>query len=186
MHTKAVFRAAQALAEAGIAALRFNFRGVGTSTGSYGEGAGEREDARVALEWLADKYPGVPLIVAGFSFGSRFGLPVGVEDPRVVALVGMGLPVGIYDFGFLEDPGKPTLVIQGEHDEFGAGARIEARFGRGPAPITVEVIEGADHYFGEYADALKDTVRRFFEEGPGARAIEEAGQGKRPEREETK
>jgi len=111
MHTKAVYRSAQALVDAGLVALRFNFRGVGASTGSHDEGVGERDDARAALAWLESAYPGLPVVAGGFSFGSMVGLTVGAEDPRVVALLGMGLPVersGKYDYGFLADVTKPT------------------------------------------------------------------------------
>jgi len=109
MHTKAVYRAAQALNEAGLVALRFNFRGVGASTGSYEEGIGEMDDVVAALEWLTGEYPDLPLIVGGFSFGSKVALSVGVADDRVDGLVGLGLPVKNldYDFGFLADARKP-------------------------------------------------------------------------------
>ena len=85
MHNKVVFRLAAALVEHGIPALRFNFRGVGRSTGSYDEGRGEADDVRAALAALAARYPGVPLLLAGFSFGAWVGLPVGCADPRVTA-----------------------------------------------------------------------------------------------------
>src|SRR5262245_11693559 len=77
MHTKAVFRIAQALVELGFPTLRFNFRGVGRSSGSYDYGRGEREDVRAALDYLSDAFPGVPLALSGFSFGSWVALPVG-------------------------------------------------------------------------------------------------------------
>src|SRR5437764_6403783 len=70
MHNKVVFRAASALNEAGLIALRINFRGVGQSTGEHDEGRGETEDARVALDYLTTQYPGASLTLAGFSFGS--------------------------------------------------------------------------------------------------------------------
>jgi alpha/beta superfamily hydrolase len=119
MHTKAVYRAAQALNEVGFVTLRFNFRGVGASTGSHDDGLGERDDAKTALDWLAAKYPGVPLLSGGFSFGSLVALAVGAEDDRVAALLGLGLPLTRderYDYTFLRDVAKPVLVVQGEND----------------------------------------------------------------------
>ena len=92
MHTKAVFRAAQALNEAGCIALRFNFRGVGTSTGSWDEGRGETDDARVAMDFLAEHAPGLPLVSGGFSFGSRIALRIGIPDERVSRMIALGAP----------------------------------------------------------------------------------------------
>ena len=77
MHTKAVYRGAEALSDVGFVALRFNFRGVGASTGSYDGGIGEEDDVLDALNWLQAEYPGLPLIVGGFSFGSLVGMRVG-------------------------------------------------------------------------------------------------------------
>lgn len=171
MHTKAVFRTAQALNAVGIHALRFNFRGVGSSTGSYDEGVGEREDAREALEWLADRFPDLPLVMGGFSFGSRVGLSVGVEDPRIDALIGLGVAVDLYDFSFLGETEKPLLVVQGEDDEFGGGARVREILEAMGDHITVEVVPGADHYFHDRFDELRAAVRSYFDDGPGARAL---------------
>jgi pimeloyl-ACP methyl ester carboxylesterase len=93
MHTKAVFRTAQALNEIGFHALRFNFRGVGTSTGEYGEGRAEEEDVEAALDWVGEAYPELPQLLGGFSFGSMVALRVGVRDQRPQALLGLGLAV---------------------------------------------------------------------------------------------
>jgi alpha/beta superfamily hydrolase len=93
MHNKVVFRAAKAACQAGLPTLRFNFRGVGKSTGSFGHGLGEREDVTAALDYLGTRFPVLPVCLIGFSFGASVGLPVGANDPRVVALVGLGVPV---------------------------------------------------------------------------------------------
>ena len=95
MHTKAVYRAAQGLNDAGLVSLRFNFRGVGLSTGSHDEGIGERDDLRAAIDWIEMEFPHLPLVVGGFSFGSMVGLSVGAEDDRVIGLLGLGLPVNL-------------------------------------------------------------------------------------------
>lgn len=174
MHTKAVYRAAQALNDAGLAALRFNFRGVGASTGSYEEGVGEQDDVRAALDWLEEGYPGLPIIAGGFSFGSMVGLSVGAEDEGVVGLVGLGLPVDRgehYDFGFLATAGKPVLVVQGENDEFGSGERVAAVISGLGSHVTLVRVPGSDHYFTDRLDELRSAVRGYFESGPGARLL---------------
>jgi alpha/beta superfamily hydrolase len=174
MHTKAVYRAGQALNEAGLAVLRFNFRGVGASTGSHGGGVGEREDARAALDWLERRYPGAPCVAGGFSFGSMVALSVAAEDARVVALLGLGLPIErdeAYDFSFLRDVAKPVLVVQGESDEFGSGEKIARHLAPLGDHITLVRVPGADHYFAERIDEMKDAVREYFTRGPGANAL---------------
>jgi len=174
MHTKAVYRSAQGLNEAGLVTLRFNFRGVGTSTGSFDEGLGERDDVRAALDWLESEYPGCPLIVGGFSFGSMVGLGVGAEDDRVVGLLGIGLPVEMgqqYDFGFLRDANKPVLVVQGENDEFGPGTKVSELLEPFGSHVSVAHIAGTDHYFEGRLDELRAAVRTYFESGPGARLL---------------
>ena len=173
MHTKAVYRAAQALNEAGLVTLRFNFRGVGTSTGSFDEGIGEQADLGTALDWLEARYPHLPMVVGGHSFGSKVALSVGVADTRVVALFGLGLPVDKdeYDYAFLEETDKPVLVVQGEEDEFGSGARVASVLGTLGPHITLVRIPDSDHYFTDRLDELMDTVRGYYASGPGSRTL---------------
>lgn len=174
MHTKAVYRSAQALNEAGLVALRFNFRGVGASTGSYDEGVGEQDDLRAAVDWLLERHPELPLVVGGFSFGSMVALNVGAGDDRAAALLGLGLPVDLderYDFGFLADVDKPVLVVQGENDEFGPARRVKEVLAPLGSHITVVTVAGTDHYFEGRLDELRDAVRGYFETGPGSRVL---------------
>ncbi len=173
MHTKAVYRAAQALNEAGLVVLRFNFRGVGRSTGSYEEGIGEREDVQVALDWLEERYPELPLIVGGFSFGSMVGLSWGAEDARVAGLMGLGLPVEMerYEFDYLAEVKKPVLVVQGERDQFGAAAEVAKVVGAMGDHITFVRIAGADHFFTDRLDELRAAIRGYYATGPGAKIL---------------
>ncbi len=171
MHTTAVFRAAQALADVKIAALRFNFRGVGTSTGSYDQGFGEREDVLAALDWLEERYPGMPLVVGGFSFGSMVAFSAAADDPRAVALFGLGLPVRMYDFRFLADVAKPILVIQGEEDEFGSGPEVEAVVAALGSHVTLARIAGGDHYFDGHIDEMKAVLSEYFQSGLGGDVV---------------
>jgi alpha/beta superfamily hydrolase len=165
MHNKVVFRAARALNEAGAVTLRFNFRGVGASTGTYDHARGEQDDARAGLDYLAAAYPPLPIIIAGFSFGARVGLEVGVRDKRVAAIIGIGTPVNMpergYDFSFLRDCRKPLLLVHGEHDEFGDVAALHALAAQLPAEarIHVEIIPGAGHFFDQQLDELVRAIR---------------------------
>lgn len=173
MHTKAVYRAAQALNEAGLVALRFNFRGVGASTGSYEEGIGERGDVTAAIDWLVDHYPHLPVICGGFSFGSMVSLAVGVEDDRVDGLLGLGLPVKRldYDFSYLAETTKPLLVVQGENDEFGSGEEVATALAGMGSHVTLVRVPGSDHYFTDRLDELREAVRGYFQSGPGSKLL---------------
>jgi uncharacterized protein len=174
MHTKAVYRAAQGLNEAGLVVLRFNFRGVGTSTGSHDEGVGEQDDASAALDWIESEYPHLPLVVGGFSFGSMVGLAVGADEARVVSTLGLGLPVdleGRYDYDYLAALNKPVLVVQGERDEFGSGERVAAVLAPLGDHITLVRVPDTDHFFTDRLDDLRSAVRGYYESGPGARVL---------------
>jgi len=160
MHNKVVFRAAAALNDAGLTVLRFNFRGVGQSTGTHDEGRGEKDDVRTALDYLSGHYPGLHITLCGFSFGSRVGLEVGIHDPRVAYLIGIGTPLEMYDFTFLASCRKPLLLIHGEHDQYGDVERLRglvAELEKSVA-VTLVVIPGAGHFFDNELDQLKSTI----------------------------
>jgi len=163
MHNKVVFRAASALNEAGLATLRINFRGVGQSTGLHDEGRGETEDARAGLDYLAEQYPEKPITLAGFSFGSRVGMEVGLADERVRDLISIGTPVDKYDFSFLASCRKPILFVHGDRDEFGEAAKVRALAASLPAEAQarVEIIEDADHFFEGRLEELKSAIKKF-------------------------
>ncbi|MGH9354127.1 MAG: alpha/beta hydrolase [Terriglobia bacterium] len=164
MHTKAVFRAAKAAVLEGIPALRFNFRGVGKSQGEFDRGNGEQDDARAAMVFLASRYPGAPVMMMGFSFGSAVALRVGAADERVFALVGMGLPVKSYDYSYLEVSEKPKLFVEGTADEYGPRAQVEKLVARFAPPKRLEWIEGADHYFTGKLEEYQQVIRAFIRE----------------------
>ena len=154
MHNKVVYQTAKTIHRFGLPVLRFNFRGVGRSEGTHDKGDGEKDDVLAVLDFLATEYPGAPLLVAGFSFGSWIGLRSGCGDPRVVEMIGMGLPVGSLDkrdFTYLERCEKPKLLVSGEFDQFGPPHQLRAMVEKFPAPVLrqtqVEIVRGGDHFF---------------------------------------
>jgi alpha/beta superfamily hydrolase len=161
MDNRVVFRSGKAAMAAGLAALRFNFRGVGSSTGVFDNGAGETEDVRAATDYLAHKYPGLPLALIGFSFGAWVGLQVACQDPRIHAIVGLGLPLNSYDFEFLVDNSKPSLFVSGSNDKFCPREKMEGLAGRLPPSSTVRWIEGADHFFTNELEELQLIITDF-------------------------
>ncbi len=161
MHNKVVFKAAQTLQALNIPALRFNFRGVGHSTGTYDEGRGEMDDARFALEFLSRRYPGVPVIIAGFSFGSWVGLRVGTTDDRVQAMIGLGVPARMFDGNTLQDCHKPKLFIHGTEDDQAPYPLTKSWFEEVPAPKSLVAIQGADHFFQGRLDEVQGIIVEF-------------------------
>jgi uncharacterized protein len=156
MHFKVVFRAAKALQAQGLAVLRFNFRGVGRSEGTHDHGQGEQDDVRAALDEVARRWPGLSLVLGGFSFGSVMALRTGVADPRVRALFALGFPLEMVgDWAYLDNCRKPRLFVQGAEDRFGSGERLQDLVAHLPEPRTVVVIPQSDHFFTGHLDAMQ-------------------------------
>ena len=171
MHTKAVYQGAKGLSRIGCPVLRFNFRGVGASAGSFDQGEGEMADFRAALDYMAARYPGAPLWAAGFSFGSWVALETGAIDDRVSALIGIAPPVATsvsgmnYTFPKTLESVKPKFFVQGEADEVCPLEAMWAFYGGLHEPKELVVIDGADHLFEgktqEVGDALEDLLGDF-------------------------
>jgi alpha/beta superfamily hydrolase len=154
MHNKVVYQTAKTLHRFGLPVLRFNFRGAGLSEGVHDNGRGEKEDVEAALDFLAGEYPGAPLLLAGFSFGSWVGLRAGCEDSRVTELIGLGLPVADIrnrEFSYLNRCDKPKLLVTGEFDSHGPPHQLVAMVESFPASVkertSVTIVPGGDHFF---------------------------------------
>jgi hypothetical protein len=167
LHNKVVFHTMKALNSFGLPVLRFNFRGAGLSQGEHGNGTGEVDDVRVALEWLDAEFH-LPLIFSGFSFGAAVGLRAACADLRVQRAIGVGVPVvpvssgdeepRLYTYEFLQDCHKPKLFVSGARDQFGPRAKLEALVATVPEPKKLVVIEGADHFFEGRLRELREAI----------------------------
>jgi alpha/beta superfamily hydrolase len=168
MHNKVVYHTAKTLHRFGLPVLRFNFRGAGLSEGLHDEGRGEQDDVRAALHFLAAEYPGAPLLLAGFSFGSWVGLHVGCDDPRVREMIGIGLPAGELahrDLSYLDACSKPKLLVSGELDRHGPPEKLAALVERfSPAvkeQTRLALIPCADHFFAGHLSDLDRTIAKW-------------------------
>ena len=167
MHTKAVYQATKGLVRAGRAVLRFNFRGVGASEGSFAGGPGEQGDFAAALDYMRARYPDIPLWAAGFSFGAWVALETGAADERVTALIGIAPPVTRegYDFSGTKRSTKAKFFIQGEADDICLLQDMWKFYSELPEPKELVIIDAADHLFDghttEVGEAIEDLVKDF-------------------------
>src|SRR5579863_9795324 len=165
MHNKVVYQTAKTIHRFALPVVRFNFRGVGLSEGTHDNGLGEEHDIRAVIDFLAAEYPGVPLLLAGFSFGSWVGLRAGCGDPRVTELLGLGLPVGDLDshgFSYLDRCDKPKLLVSGEFDRFGPPDKLRAIVEQFAPHIQentrMAIVAGGDHFFTGHFAELDHTI----------------------------
>ena len=165
MHTKVVFQGTKALARIGCAVLRFNFRGVGRSAGTWDNGRGELDDYRAAVDFMASQYPGLDLWAAGFSFGSYVATTVGADDDRICALIAVAPPVDRYEFASMKLSSKPKFIIHGEEDELISLKAVRQFYAQLHEPKELVEIDRATHLFegqaSEVGDALEDLLRDF-------------------------
>jgi alpha/beta superfamily hydrolase len=160
MTNKVVYTLARAFVALGVAALRFNFRGVGASQGSHDAGVGEVEDAIAAATWLRDRWPGSALYLGGFSFGAAVAVRA-AETIQPDGLVTVALP-----FERLradeDPPDVPWLLLHGSEDELiNLDALIDWLNGQPPGP-ELELIAEADHFFHGKLPELREGVEVFF------------------------
>ncbi len=160
MHNKVAHTLARSFVRLGFATLRFNFRGTEGSEGAYDEGVGELEDARAAMVWMRTRYPGVPLWLAGFSFGAA----VSVRLALVADVAGLiSVAPAIYRFANNLDgqPDCPWLIIQGDEDELvEIDETVEWVDSLAPGPELL-VMSGAEHFFHGRLNDLREAVTGF-------------------------
>lgn len=157
MTNKVAHMLAKSFNSAGIPAIRFNFRGVGKSAGTYAEGIGETDDALAIIEWARSRWVGASISLAGFSFGGAVAIraAAATEPARLVtvapAVDRVHVPVDRL-------PRCPWLVIQGDQDEVVDPSAVQAWIEHLPDPPELALIPGVGHYFHGTLNQLKQTV----------------------------
>jgi alpha/beta superfamily hydrolase len=173
MHNKVVYQAMKELNSFGCPVLRFNFRGVEASAGTHDNGPGEVADARVALDYLTERF-GLPLLSVGFSFGAAMAMEAGVAHPGVRGLILLGAPFFAgdreYSYEALEQSTLPKLLISGGRDRFTTPEQLQTIFAAAAEPKRLVVLPEADHFFNKHHEAMREAMRAWLRELPGLAA----------------
>lgn len=159
MHNKVVTMLGRSLRELGVDTLRFNFRGVGASAGSFDHGIGEQEDLRAVATWARSHYPNKTLWLAGFSFGAWISLSL-CEALQAKALISIAPPVGrSWEFGGITLPTVPWLVVQGDADEIVDAQEVYAWVETLPRPPQLVRMPETSHFFHRKLMDLRQIVQ---------------------------
>ena len=150
----------------GFATLRFNFRGVGKSQGSFDNGIGELSDAASALDWVQQIHPEAQTTwVAGVSFGALIGMQLLMRRPEIRGFISIAPPANMYDFSFLAPCPSSGLIINGTADRVAPPADtqtlVEKLHEQKGITITHTEIEGAGHFFEDHMDEMIGDVKTY-------------------------
>jgi uncharacterized protein len=160
MANNVVWTAARAFAARHMTALRFNFRGVGRSTGTYGGGLEETADVDAALEFLKSRTPG-PYYVVGYSFGAFVAGRALLDGLAVDGALFVAPPIAFMDLSFLPRVPGLKLIAVGDRDELCPLESLHALLAEAPTPPVVRIIQDTDHFFGGTEEQLFQTLRDF-------------------------
>jgi alpha/beta superfamily hydrolase len=160
MTNKVVHMLAKAFNEVGVAAIRFNYRGVGASSGVYDEGRGETLDALAVIQWARCRWPQAKLWMGGFSFGGAVALRAAAEmTPE--RLVTVAPAIQRVDVSQVAIPTCPWLILQGDQDELVDAQEVRAWADTLTPRPELAVLPGVDHFFHGRLNDLRDTVVRW-------------------------
>lgn len=170
MRNSVVVAICRALAQRRMLALRFNFRGVGRSQGSYGGGIGEQEDAKAALSFIAarDEVDRERVGLVGYSFGAVVASEINDLQDQVQAVAAVCPPLSESGKERLKGYVKPKLIIGAGEDDVAPAQELRRLAEQLPEPKSCEVIAGADHFLSGYAHEVADKVAAFFSDALGA------------------
>jgi alpha/beta superfamily hydrolase len=174
MNNKVVYTLYHGFVRRGFSALRFNFRGVGRSQGTYDRGEGELSDAASALDWLQALNPNASACwIGGFSFGAWIGMQLLMRRPEIDGFISVAPPANMFDFGFLAPCPASGLIIHGSADTLvplEAPRKLSAKLSQQrDIKVELKVIEAADHYFQGKMDELAQAADAYLAAHVGRR-----------------
>ncbi|MEJ2601921.1 MAG: alpha/beta hydrolase [Gammaproteobacteria bacterium] len=163
MENKVVHTLCRSFTELGRAAVRFNFRGAGTSEGVYDEGRGETDDALAAVAWARDQFGGDAWL-AGFSFGAAVALHAAAREAPA-RLITVAPPVGRLPVATETQPDCPWLIVQGADDELVDADAVVAWVNElAPGPELL-LLPGVDHFFHGKLTVLREQLLDWLRSG---------------------
>ena len=157
MYNPVVETITQAFQRQEYTTLRFDFRGVGNSQGSYDKGIGEKRDACRALAYL-EQINMENIYLAGYSFGAWVNAQIHPDDIPVTEMIMVSPPVAFMDFGPIHEIANLKLVVTGSRDDIAPAHMIQERMPYWNPAAQFEIIPGSDHFFTGYADILASTL----------------------------
>ena len=157
MDNKVVYTLARCALDAGFAAARFNFRGVGKSAGSFDHGAGETEDAAAVLEWARGQQRAERFVLMGFSFGAAVALRLAARTAPA-QLVTIAPPLGYFEHEAMPRPACPWLVVHGDADTTVPWAETKASIEQHGLKPQIVVLPGVEHFFHGRLGELRAAV----------------------------
>jgi uncharacterized protein len=164
MYNNVVDAMLAAMWQAGYATLRFNFRGVGESEGEHDRGPGEVDDAVAAMAYILAQ-PGVReegAVMSGYSFGAMVAVSAGYERVEVARIVAVALPLAMADARIPDGASKPVLLVSGDRDSYSPVAGLQALKSKIGEAARLEIIAGADHFFGGSEAELSRVIAAAF------------------------
>lgn len=162
LDNKVVYTLARAFVEMGVPAIRFNFRGVGASEGSYDDGRGETADALAVIAYGRERWPGAPLWLAGFSFGGAVAVRAAMQArPATLVLAAPGITRVAMEG--IASPSCPWLIVQGDADDVIEPAAVLDWAKRQSIAPVVRSLPGAGHFFHGRLHELREVVLQFLE-----------------------
>ena len=164
MRNNVVVAIIQGLLAQGIAALRFNFRGAGRSTGTYSEGVGERDDALAAFAALRehDAIDPARVAIAGYSFGANIALSLAPYLDDALGVAAVAPPLQGLSRPDILDYAKPKLIVAGDGDAFAHADEVRAVVERMEGEAHLRALAGADHFMGGYEADIAEAAGAFF------------------------
>ncbi len=168
MNNKVVYTLYHAFANRGFSCLRFNFRGVGRSQGTFARGEGELSDAASSLDWLQTYNQNARQCwIAGFSFGAWIGMQLLMRRPEISGFISIAPPANMYDFSFLAPCPSSGMVLQGEADEIVPAESVQKLIAKLSQQRGIEIdcriLPGADHFFPRHLRDIEKHVHDYLE-----------------------